>query len=208
MDSEHSDKKSDTSGQTAPKKESQRHIFAAVAIAVIIIAAVALYMLQSAQPKPELHNITKDGVEYVFSSNIYDAINVPLPDAPEIYNNIMSADRIAILFTDNKQDNSMIATASIGITSKLAYYYTYTQTRVVNITGYNLLNLSNATLDGTLIELRGPNTGANETSVKLENGRIILQALNASGLELVSDRIALLLFENELNAMGMSNFAV
>ncbi|MEM7813751.1 MAG: hypothetical protein QW548_02525 [Candidatus Aenigmatarchaeota archaeon] len=183
----------------------ERTALATFAVVIAIAAACGLIYLGIAlQPSaPELHSITKDGVEYVFASNIYDAIKVPLRDEEKVYGRLALAQRIWILFRDS-EDNSQVALAASELTSKLKHYYAYTQGRLVEISGLEWSQIGNKTLAGTFIEFRGPASGAAETSVSYKAGRILLQATNATDLRLVADRLALLLFEEELAALNIT----
>ena len=180
-------------------------MLALIAIGALAAAAVLIYVGVASQPQPvqELHSIVKDGVEYVFTSNIYDAAKVPLYDEERIFGALTLAPRVWMLFRDGA-DNSHIAIASAELASKLAHYYAYTQGRIVNITGVELSQIGNRTLAGTFIEFRGPAAGANETSVSYKSGRILVQAANASDLRLAADRLALVLFEDELAALNVT----
>jgi hypothetical protein len=169
---------------------------------LVTIAVIAGCVGQQPPEQRTLYNLTKDGIEYVFSNDIYKALDVPIYDKARISEELMSAQRIWILFTNDTADNAYVAIASSELTSKLVHYYAYTQTRLVKASGVELSEL-NATVQGTLIEFRGPNTGANATDVHIDGVRIIVQALNASELRLVADRLALVLFEDDLLTMGI-----
>ena len=176
-----------------------------LSIGLLIITAVLIAGCIGQQPPEQrtLYNITKDGIEYDFSNDIYKALDVTIYDKARISEELMSAQRIWILFTNDTADNAYVALASSELTSKLVHYYAYTQARLVKASGVELSDLNN-TVQGTFIEFRGPNTGANATDVSLSGSRILLQALNASELRLVADRLALLLFEDELKAMNIT----
>jgi len=176
-------------------------LYTILIISVVAVALVAGCIGQT--PAPALYNLTKDGIEYVFSNDIYKALDVTIYDKAFISEELMSAQRIWILFKNDTADNAYVALASSELTSKLVHYYAYTQARLVKASGVELSDLNN-TVQGTLIEFRGPNTGANATSVSLSGSRILLQALNASELRLVADRLALLLFEDELKEMNIT----
>jgi len=175
----------------------------ALSISLLIVAAVVAGCIGQQPPEQRtLYNITKDGIEYDFSNDIYKALDVTIYDKALISEDLMSAQRIWILFANNTADNSYVALASSELTSKLVHYYAYTQTRLVKASGVELSDINN-TVQGTLIEFRGPNTGANATDVHIDGARIIVQALNASELRLAADRLALVLFEDDLLTMGI-----
>lgn len=188
------------------RKDSQTIAIIAVIIVAAALLVVGLATAPSLSPPEQqnktLYNITKDGVQYVFTTNIYDALNVPIYDKERVYSKLALAQRIWILFRD-EGNNSMLAAASFDVTSKLVHYYVYTQGRIVNITGAEISQL-NGTLQGTFIEFRGPTTGANETSIRYNRGVIIVQALNSSDLRTVADRLTLVLFEDDLRALNVT----
>ena len=170
-------------------------------ISIVAVAVVAGCIGQTSVQNG-LYNITKDGVEYDFSNNIYTALNVSVYGKDTIYSMLSFTNNIAVLFTDNKDDDPYVATAAAELTSKLSKYYPYSQGRLVAIKGFEMSNLSGV-LNGTMIEFRGPHTGANSTDVRIDGNRIVVEALNASDLKLVGDRLALVLFEDDLQKMGV-----
>jgi hypothetical protein len=157
---------------------------------------------------PALYRLEKDGVLYEFSNNIYDSLKIPITDKDRIYEKLIMPNRVWMLFSAD--DNaSAVAVAAASITAKVQYYNSYSLAKMIVFGTYELTNQSgenNLTVDelnGTLIEVRGPML-ANETSVSLEGGIIVVQGTNYTQLSMAADRLTLVLFENELHALNVT----
>jgi len=176
-------------------------------ILLLLAVTVSGCIGQSVPVHNLLYNFTKDGVEYEFSTNVYDAIKISIYGKEDIYSRLVLTDRVLIIYGNNSADAPYIATASAELASKLVHYYAYSQGRLVSISGMDLdsyaQNETARNMSATLVEYRGPNTGANGTYVRLEGDRIVVEALNGTEMKSVSDRLMLVLFEDDLRAMGI-----
>lgn len=177
-------------------------------VSTIIVAIVVVSGCIGQTPEQHaLYNLTKDGVLYEFTNNIYDSLNVSIADENRIYEKLIMPDSIWILYTKG-EDEQIVATEAANIVAKVQYYNTYTLGKIVSVGTYELTNQSGGNnvsignLTGTLIELRGPAI-ANSTAVYISGERIIVEGTNRTQLSLAADRLTLVLFEDDLRALGL-----
>ena len=189
-----------------------------ISIAFIIVLISVVLASGCVNQKPEaqktLMNVTKDGIDYSFTNNIYDSLKIPINNETEIRRLIMHAPSISLVFNpSSEQDNSYFTVVLYNTVDKLKYYYTYTNGKYVDESMYNIymingteflkLERKNSTwikspsdinnIEWPVLYLKGPNTGASETSVKLsESGKIIyIQGTDYKNLSLASERFVL-----------------
>ena len=169
------------------------------AVLVIFLAFVAITAgCIGQQPMEEIHILEKDGVEYEFSTDVREAAKIEVIGETQIFDSIALANNVSIIFREGG-DNAIFAKAGFDLTNKLQFYYVYTQDRIVGIRGFEMVNASMA--EGTIIEFIGPTTGANETSVSLQNETIIVRGTTNQTFALAVDRLALVLFPDDVQAI-------
>jgi hypothetical protein len=141
-----------------------------------------------------LHSIEKDGVSYEFTSDIREAIKVPVIGKDSILEALAFAKNVTIVFSDGP-DNRLFARSAPEMASKLQHYYTYSFNKVVPISGAEKSNLTQTS--GLIIELIGP-SGADQTAVSWADSGIRVEGLTNQSFVLASDRLALILLEDAL----------
>ncbi|MBI5061423.1 MAG: hypothetical protein HZB67_03855 [Candidatus Aenigmarchaeota archaeon] len=187
------------------------------AFLILIIFSVVLASGCINQPKEEpitLTTITKDGVAYEFTNNIFDAMKVPMIEQAEIKRIVTKASAVSIVFnSSSKEENAYLTVINYNMVGKLSSYYTYSKQQFVDETFYNIYDVKNDRLmkfdrsinnwtesptgidniEWPILYLKGPNTGANETSVTLdESGKIIyIQGTDYRNFSLAADRFTL-----------------
>ncbi len=177
-------------------KDNKEKIMAVSLIVIAIIAASVIFVL--IQPKPP-ENVTKiiyENQKYIFSHNIYDSDKINMENKEAIILLLNSVNDIEIVFNDTEdsvKDFPYFTTTGYNIVYKIQQYSVYTQLRVLNIT---TTPLSESSLDKTTIMLKGPNSGANETSIttsQSDNGGniILVQGLTHKELEMTGDKLVM-----------------
>ena len=148
--------------------------------------------------------LEKDGVEYQFSDNIYDSMKIPVYDEDFILDRIrFGPEKITVVFNGSSlEDNAYFATVGFNVAHKLANFFTYSQGRFVNITALDINN--NVTqIPGSIIYMKGPNTGAEGNSVSLSNltvgnntySIVVMQGTTYQNLSQAGDRLILLVLD-------------
>ncbi|MBI2076687.1 MAG: hypothetical protein HYT72_05570 [Candidatus Aenigmarchaeota archaeon] len=166
----------------------------------ILIVVIAL--ISGCVQQTELREITIPGHAnqvYVFSYDIRESIKVQAPDEAAI-RNLLRTDSINILYNGtNEQDLAYFNVALFNIREKLRTFYTYDGILLKFYPFYyttnELVNFSNASISNPTIEIRGPDTGATETSVILNGKTVLVQGTTSRNLQLAADRLVLAVFD-------------
>ena len=154
-----------------------------------------------------LHNITisEHNVDYIFTSDIREAIQVPANNQTGIRDLILKNYRINLVFDGkDQQDNAIIALAFHDITSKLTpyfineniskefaiYYYIDEQWYDIqkNQTKKPELNKENE----VTLWILGPRTGATKTEITLNDRTITVQATSRENMAKAADKLVLI----------------
>ena len=184
---------------TIKMKLSMKHIY--LIIAVIFISACVQQEIK------ELY-IPRHNVVYTFSYDVRESLNVPLDDSTQIIETMSRNERIIFVFNGSStEDNAYFAVTSFNIVSKLDQYFFNEAASVyfdviyfINDTWYNKTEQpQNPDLSGTVIWLKGPNTGAQRTAVYMKDGYIFVEGTNSKDINLAGDRLVLLV-------MGINKF--
>ncbi len=184
-------------------------------ILLVTLLVFASGCVNQEQPKPlEVKEITKDGITYEFTNNILDSMNISINNATEIKRIVKYAAAVSIVFNSTtEEDNSYFTVINYNMVGKLTHYYAYSRRKYVDETFYNIYTIKGDKLlkfdrsinnwtespvgidniEWPVLYMKGPNTGASETSVSLDlDGRIVyIQGTNYRNLSLAADRFVL-----------------
>ncbi len=174
---------------------------------LIIVAAV--FISGCAQQEIKELYISRHNVVYTFSHDVRESLNVPLDDSAQIIETMSRNERIIFVFNGSSaQDNAFFAVTSFNIVSKLDQYF-FNEGAFVYFDVYYFLNdtwynktehvQQNPDLSGTVIWLKGPNTGAQRTAVYMKDSYIFVEGTDSKNLALAGDRLVLLV-------MGINKF--
>jgi hypothetical protein len=161
-------------------------ILICAAIAIVIVSSGCLFFTD----QKNITEISLYGQDYKFSHNIVDSLKVSSNNQSgikEIFDNCTSA---CVMFNGSSEvDNSYFAVVGYNVIWKLQAYYT-------NFNSPKIIYVCNETNDTSdvVIEFRGPNTGARETSVNLESNHIIVQGTSSINIEKAGDKLVLSIF--------------
>lgn|SRR3989338_1854212 len=178
-----------------------RSIILALAIlAIILVAGCA----EQKQPQNEIYIQGHGDQIYTFANDINEALKVSTNDPEGIKSIGRSFSKMNIVFNgSDQQDNAYFRVVLVNIGAKVPSYFSYEGRLVYFDTFYFLdegwFNSANEQIPQPLFAdpvlwLRGPATGANETSLMLENNTIYLNGDSYKGLTLAGDKFVLLLF--------------
>ena len=161
---------------------------------LIIGLVVSAGCISQQEPEKYTYVIKKHGIEYIFSNPIENASLIPVINETEILNEILTTTKVRMTFESHEVDNIAFQLAGVDTSSKLSHFYVYGQGRFVDMGAEELINLTeDDKANATIIQLKGPNTGATDTSVYLDqNGWIIIQGTHQKNLTLAADRFALI----------------
>jgi len=178
------------------------------ALLVTAIAAVVLVAgcVQSDKPITEIAFEGQSRV-YTFANDIRQSILVKATDEKNIHGLFQSQDRLSIVFDGtDPTDNGLFRIALFDISSKLPFYLA-SQGRDVAIDVYYFVqdggkqwyNFQNEPIEepqlaGLTLRLKGPATGASETSVMLENTTVTVQGTSRTGISMAADKLVLIAF--------------
>lgn len=176
-----------------PKRDIKKYAtpIAAFLLVSIFFFAVILISIKNENKnetrayEKELKEIMVNGTLYIFNTNLYETIKVQSDSENEIKNIFERSAKLCINFDNSSsEDNSAFLISSFNIVYKILRYY--------NSRGMEKkIEVCN---EEPKIELRGPNTGAIETSVRLVNRTIIVQGTTAKKLEMAADKLILIIF--------------
>ena len=149
---------------------------------------------------------------YVFSYDIQESVKIKSSNVTIIQNLLRSTDSINILYNGtNEQDLAYFNVALFNIREKLRTFYGYNGILLkfypFYYTADSLVNFSNASISNPAIEIMGPNTGATETSVTINNATVLVQGTTSRNLQLAADRLVLAVFnidETKVEALARS----
>ncbi len=141
---------------------------------------------------------------YTFSNDIKDAIKVNTTEPEEIRKQFYR-DRMNVIFDgSSQQDNAYFTVLMSNIMAKVPVYLAYEGVLIefqpyyfIDSTWYDKKGneIEKPVFEGPVLWLKGPSTGAEETSVKLENSTITLQGTDYKELTLAGDKLALVLMK-------------
>ncbi len=165
-------------------------------IVFIVLVALIITAAGCAEKKDEkITEITIKGQSYVFSEDIWETLKVPTGSWTKI-NHILNDSEIQVVFDGTTTDNSYFAVVGYNIAFKLSRFRAW-ELREINFT---TATLDNAIFDKPTVYMKGPNTGANETSVTIDNQTVIVQGTDFKNLTMAGDRLVLVVFE--INDIG------
>jgi len=161
---------------------------------LIIGLVVSAGCISQQEPEKYTYVIKKHGIEYIFTNSIENASLIPVDNESQILDEITTTRKVRITFESQTTDNIAFQLAGIDTSSKLAHFYIYGQGRFVDMGAEELINLTaNDRENATIIQLKGPNTGATDTSVYMDpNGWIVIEGSDQKNLTLAADRFALI----------------
>ncbi|MBU5678508.1 MAG: hypothetical protein QXJ96_03020 [Candidatus Aenigmatarchaeota archaeon] len=160
-------------------------ILALVSVFLILIVFFSYIISVEKPSKNELKEITINGVKYEFNTNLYEVIGVPAKNEEEIKNIFDESYKICIKFDNSsEEDNSIFFVSSFNIVYKTIRYYT----------SRGMEKKIEVCDEEPKIELKGPNTGASETSIRLMNKTILVQGTTTKNLEMAADKLILIIF--------------
>ena len=176
-----------------------------VAVLMIFLTLIVLVSgCTQQQPLTEL-SIPGHGNEiYTFSNDIRESLLVKTNDPQGIKNTGLSLQHVNIVFNgSNKQDNGYFSAVLVSMINKVSLYYAY-EGRIIYFDSYYFLDdkwynstnemIEKPGLSDTILWLKGPATGANETSLQLVDNTIYLSGTDYKGLTLAGDKLVLLFF--------------
>ncbi len=174
----------------------------------LILSIVALVFATGCLQEQPLKEIVIPGQEavYVFTYDIRESIKVASDNEKNIRSLFVDSASMNIVYDgSSNQDNAYFRVALINIGEKLRPYMANTG-RFVEFNYYyyigdywynstdDIIDMPNTTM-ATLI-LKGPETGATETSVRLQdNNTIALQGTSYRNLTLAADKLSLIIFD-------------
>jgi hypothetical protein len=180
-----------------------------------VLAVLAVIILVSGcVQQQELREIRISGQGnqvYVFSYDIRESVKIKASNETSI-RSLLRTDSINILYNGtNEQDLAYFNVALFNIREKLRTFYTYNGILLkfypFYYTADSLVNFSNASISNPTIEIRGPNTGATETSVTVNEKAVLVQGTASRNLQLAADRLVLVVFgidETKVEALARS----
>jgi hypothetical protein len=164
-----------------------------------ILIIVMVLLAGCSEKKEPITRLIVDGVEYVFSEDVFESLKIPVYSPPNI-TQAMNASHIYITFNDtNSTENSYFTVAAYNIVFKLTRQRLW-ELREVNFTVVPLKNLT-ANMTPVLM-LVGPSE-ANTTSVVGFDNLTIVRGTSFKNMTMAADRLSLLLMgvvsKNQIN---------
>lgn len=178
----------------------------------ILVVLAALVFISACVQQTPITEITLEGQGdqvYVFSYDIRESVKVKSADESSIRNLLGSTDSINLVYNDTQEDLPVFNVALFNIREKLRTYDAYQGVVLKFYPFYHtpdgLVNFSNASVNNPSVEIKGPNTGAVETSVTLNGRTILAQGTDSRSVQLAADKLVLIFFdidERKVEAMG------
>ena len=166
-----------------------------------ILLVIVLLISGCVQQQQPVTEVTIPGhPTYTFSNPIDEALKYPVGNEIEIVRSILKSKELNIVFNGSSaEDDAYFQAVLYNIVTKLQTFFVY-QGSILRVQTfyfigdqwYNLTSNTTAPdIEGLTIWIRGPNTGATENSIKLENSTIYIQGLTYKNLTLAGDRLVL-----------------
>ncbi|MBI2583579.1 MAG: hypothetical protein HYW25_02840 [Candidatus Aenigmarchaeota archaeon] len=163
-----------------------------LAVLMISFLLVTAGCISQQEPEKQTFVIRKHGIEYLFSNPIENSSLVPVENEDEILQKILTAETVKITFESHEEDNIVFQLAGVEMASKLSHFYVYGQGRFVDVKAAEISGISPKENE-TVILMKGPNTGADGTSIHLSLDEIIVvEGDTEKNLMLATDRLALI----------------
>ena len=179
----------------------------------LIIAGLFLSVLIAGCTQPPQYepireiNVAGHPQVYAFGNDIRQSILVKAESEKEIHDLFQNERRLNIVFNGTDElDNGMFRIALIDISSKIPFYFA-AEGRTTNIDIYYFLTdngtqwynstnepIAEPPLAGLTLWLKGPATGATDTSVSLQNKTVLLQGTSQKNVSLAADKLTLVVF--------------
>lgn len=139
---------------------------------------------------------------YRFSYDIRESLSIPSNDPDGIRGMVLNTTLFTIVFDgSSEEDNGYFRVALINIVSKMQTFFAY-EGKLINYEvfyydqqgWYNSLDekINKPAFNGTVLWFIGPNTGAEETSVNVEENIIYIQGTGYENIVKAGDRFALI----------------
>ncbi len=171
-------------------------------VIVLIVSVIVSACIQQQQEIKELR-IPGHPQIYSFSNDLRETLKVPVHGKAEIQRLFLTSDSIDVVFNGTStKDNAYFTIVALNTVSKLQTY-SFNEGKALNFRSFYFVegkwyNSTNEEIDepqlGTTIWMKGPETGANETSVSVEENIITIQGTSYKGLTLAGDRLVLIAF--------------
>ncbi|MBI4170158.1 MAG: hypothetical protein HY514_00550 [Candidatus Aenigmarchaeota archaeon] len=179
-----------------------RHVFFAL-IAVVLVAGC----VQQDLPITEI-TIPGHTQIYTFNNDIRQSILVKAESEPEIFTLFQNERHLNIVFNGTDElDNGMFRIVLIDINAKIPFYFA-SQGKGTTIDVYYFISdngtqwynfrsepIPEPALKGLTLWLKGPATGATETSITLQDKTVLLQGTSQKNLSLAADKLVLIVFD-------------
>lgn len=173
---------------------------------IVILASLVLVSGCAEQPQ-EIKEITIPGhgnQVYTFENDIREALKVPVNSETGVGILMSMYDHYTIVFDgSDMQDNAYFRVVLINL-GKIPIFYAYEGKAISFEYFYYIGDQWYNETDGEIkkpdfsrrptIWLKGPSTGANETSLTLENNILYLQGTSYKNLTLAGDKLTLIVF--------------
>ncbi len=178
-----------------------------VAVGLLLAVLVA----GCAQP-PQYEPITEISIPghqqiYAFNNDIRQSILVKAESEQEIRGLFESSRHINVVFNGtDEMDNGMFRIALIDISAKIPFYFAAQGKETAMDIYYFLTDngtqwydykedpINEPALSGLTLWLKGPATGATETSVTLQGNTVVLQGTDLRNVSLAADKLTLIVF--------------
>ena len=172
-----------------------------------ILSIIALVLATGCLQEQPLKEIVIPGQEavYVFSYDIRESVKVASDNDKTIRSLFVDSASMNIVYDgSSNQDNAYFIVALTNIGNKLRPYLANTRRSLdfnyyyyVGDYWYNSTDdiIDRPNLTASTLMLKGPETGATETSVKLANNTIILQGTSYRNITLAADKLSLIIFD-------------
>ena len=177
-----------------------------VFVGLLLVSVLAAGCVQQEMPITEIE-IPGHPQIYAFNNDIRQSILVKAENEKEIHAIFQNERRLNIVFNGTDElDNGMFRIALIDISSKIPFYFA-AEGRTTNIDIYYFLTdngtqwynstnepIAEPPLAGLTLWLKGPATGATDTSVSLQNKTVLLQGTSQKNVSLAADKLTLVVF--------------
>jgi len=160
-----------------------RSLLTASLIFVLVLCSLCV------EEQKNITSIEIDNQIYQFNTNLYESDKIKCNDEYGVKSLFDSSHKFCIAFDNSSQtDNSYCTVVSYNLVFKITRYYTLSN-RTVNFSVCSPEEQRDLT-----IWLKGPNTGADETSVMLTDSTITVQGTDFNNLEMAGDNLILIIF--------------
>lgn len=169
-----------------------------ITLGILVLAIIVI----SGCVQEEQKTVVVDGVEYELYHDVNSALLVDVVEPGDVKRVATRSRSVDIIFDCAAQEDEPVLTVStLNAVTVLQSYLVYSKNTFANFNTYCFIGdtwynstdseVERPALNGTVLWIKGPNTGAAATSVFAEENTVVIQGTSVRNLTLATDAFSL-----------------